>query len=132
MELFVIIVIILTVAGFILGLVMMFSPKFRGKLLSTQLKSLNYATHESKKDLENITYNMMSSQTKGMSHAIDETKGDIESISNDVANTTKSGIEITARAIKKGFTEDEKIYCKHCGAKIDKDSIFCKSCGKEL
>ena len=26
---------------------------------------------------------------------------------------------------------EETIFCKHCGAKIDADSKFCKSCGKE-
>lgn len=36
-----------------------------------------------------------------------------------------------ARAIKEGLTEDETIYCKHCGASIDSDSTFCKKCGKE-
>ena len=48
-----------------------------------------------------------------------------------MADATKDGIETTTRAIKKGFTEEDSIYCKYCGAKIDKDSKFCKSCGKE-
>ena len=81
------------------------SPKFRGKMMSRQVKSVKYM--------------------------VDESKDDIESISTDMANATKEGVEITAHAIKKGFTEDEKIYCKHCGSRIDQDSKFCKNCGKE-
>ena len=28
--------------------------------------------------------------------------------------------------------EEEKISCKHCGEKVNKDSKFCNHCGKEL
>ena len=58
----------------------------------------------------------------------------------DIADTSadiKSGaITKTTRAIKKGFTSTEeddnvKIYCKHCGNKIDADSKFCSNCGGE-
>lgn len=81
------------------------SPKFRGKMMSRQIKAAKYMMDDSKEDIENISTNM--------------------------ANSTKEGIEITTRAIKKGFTEEEGIYCKHCGSKIDNDSKFCKNCGKE-
>ena len=49
-----------------------------------------------------------------------------------MADATADGLETTVRAIKKGITEEESIFCKHCGAKIDKDSKFCSECGKEL
>ena len=74
---------------------------------------------------------MMSKQVKSMKYMMDESKDDFESISTNMANATKDGIEITTRAIKKGFTEEEGIYCKKCGSKIDKDSKFCNKCGKE-
>ena len=90
---------------FVLTFVLMFSPKARGKMMSKQVKSMKYMMDESKDDIQNISTNM--------------------------ADATKGGIETTARALKKGFTEDEGIYCKHCGNKIDKDSKFCKNCGKE-
>lgn len=48
-----------------------------------------------------------------------------------MVDATKESIETIARAVKKGIIEDESIYCKHCGNKIDKDSRFCKNCGKE-
>lgn len=100
-----IIVPIIIILGFVLVIAQIASPKFRGKMMSRQVKSMKYM--------------------------MDESKDDIESISTDMADATKGGIETTTRAIKKGFTEDESIYCKYCGSKIDKDSKFCKNCGRE-
>ena len=85
---------------------MIFNPKIRGKMMSKGIKAAKYM--------------------------VDESKDDINSISTDMAEATSNGVEITARAIKKGLTEDESIFCKHCGAKIDKDSKFCSKCGNEL
>ena len=62
---------------------------------------------------------------------MDNSKEDIKDISKNMADATKESIETTARAVKKGIIEEESIYCKHCGNKIDKDSRFCKRCGKE-
>lgn len=100
-----IIVPVFIVLTFVFALVATFSPKVRGKMLSNQMKSLKYM--------------------------VDESKGDIESISTDMANATKGGVETTVRAIRKGLTEDEDIYCKYCGSSIDHDSKFCKHCGRE-
>lgn len=98
--------VILSVAVLVFTLLMMFNPKVRGKMMSKGVKATRYM--------------------------IDESKNDINSISTDLAEATSDGIEITTRAIKKGFTEDKSIFCKHCGTKIDKDSKFCNKCGKEL
>ena len=74
----------------------------------------------------------MSRQIKVTKYMLDESKDDIRDISTNMADATKDGIETTVRAIKKGIVDDEEdIYCKHCGSRIDKDSKFCKSCGKE-
>ena len=104
-EILLIIVPIFIALVFVFVIISTISPKFRGKMMSKQVKSVKYM--------------------------MDESKDDIESISTNMANATKSGIETTARAIKKGFTDKENIYCKHCGNKIDEDSKFCKICGKE-
>lgn len=72
---------IIFVATFAFVIVLMFSPKARGKMLSRQIKATNYAVDESKEDLKNISTN--------------------------ISYATKDGIEITSRAIKKGLTEDE-------------------------
>lgn len=100
-----IIILIFIALIFIFIIAQIISPRFRGKMMSRQMKSMKYM--------------------------IDESKNDIESISTDLANATKEGIEITAHAVKKGFAEDQDIYCKHCGSKTDKNSKFCKNCGKE-
>ena len=104
-----VIVPILVAAGFVFVIAMMFSPKLRGKFMSKQVKAMKYMVDESKDDIESITTNM--------------------------ADATKTGIKTTTKAvaegIKEGFTGEETIYCKHCGATIDADSTFCKKCGKE-
>lgn len=104
-QIITVIVFILTfgIIGFVIAL--MISPKLRGKWMSKQVKATKYMVDESKEDIHDITTNM--------------------------ADASKEGVETTVRAIKKGITEDEDIFCKHCGAKIDSDSKFCKSCGKE-
>ena len=89
---------------FIFTIMMMISPKFRGKMMSRQIKAQKYM--------------------------MDESKDDLKSISDDMAYATKDGIKTTVRAIKEGFTNDF-IFCKHCGSEIDVDSKFCKNCGKE-
>ena len=95
----------LTIFIFIYVFAFILSPKFRGKMMSKQVKSMKYM--------------------------VDESKDDIQSISTNMADATSSGIETTVRSIRKGFSENESIYCKHCGSVIDKDSKFCKHCGKE-
>lgn len=96
---------ILSILIFILTIILIFSPKARGKMMSQQVKATKYMLDESKEYIKDISTNM--------------------------AEATKDSIETTTRAIKKGFTENEKIYCKHCGSSIDEDSKFCKHCGKE-
>lgn len=85
-------------------IVMIFSPKLRGKMMSKQIKASKYMMEQSKEDLK--------------------------SISDSMAYATKDGIKVSARAIKEGFTGDS-IFCKHCGSEIDFDSKFCKRCGKK-
>ena len=55
-----------------------------------------------------------------------------KSIYDDMANATKDNTTSHFKAIKKGLTEDDTMYCKYCGTEIPKDSKFCKNCGKEL
>ncbi|MCQ2564463.1 MAG: zinc ribbon domain-containing protein [Clostridia bacterium] len=113
MRQFVIIgIVVITVAAIAMSIfvsLMIFSPKFRGKFMSKEIKATKYM--------------------------MDESKEDFKSISTDMANATKDGVEITTQAIKRGLSEptnSEYYFCKYCGAKVDKDSKFCKNCGKEL
>ena len=89
-------------------ILMIFSPKFRGKLMSNQIKATKYM--------------------------MDESKEDIKSVTDDMAYATKDGVKTFASAVSSGVKEgltEEKIFCKYCGSQIDTDSIFCKKCGKE-
>ena len=85
-------------------LLLFFCPKLRAKFFAHQIKAQKYMLEENEEMLKDIN--------------------------RKTANISKDGVEITARAVKKGFS-GETIYCKHCGNSIDVDSRFCKTCGKE-
>ena len=61
----------------------------------------------------------------------------VQSITKDVeadiyttaAEIKSDGITTMAKAVKNGIKET--MFCKHCGAEIERDSKFCKECGKQ-
>ncbi len=138
---------------FVLSLFMMFSPKVRSKFMGIGIKSGRMALEDNKEELEKMGKTGFDIQRGVMEGSID-TLAKIRKASIDVEeqvleenadrigniNTTHAklnakGVETTARALKKGFTQEEEkqgIYCKHCGDLIDVDSKFCKSCGGKL
>ena len=81
-----VLIFIITIVVFIFAFILMFNPKIRGKFMSKQIKATKYM--------------------------MDDSKDDIQDVSTNLAKATKDSIEITTRAIKKGFTDDY-IYCKH-------------------
>lgn len=98
----------LVIIVFIFTIIFMFSSRARAKMIGKKVKTMNYVIDENEDALKNIS-------TKG-------------------ADIASQGVEITARAIKKGFSEEKNTdfkFCKHCGKTIDSDSIFCNYCGKE-
>ncbi|MBP5204389.1 zinc ribbon domain-containing protein [bacterium] len=99
-----IIVPIFIAAVFVFIIAMIVSPKFKGKMMSREIKAQKYMIEESKEDLK--------------------------SISDDMAYATKDGVKTTAGAIREGLTKST-VFCKHCGCEIDDDSKFCKKCGKK-
>ena len=105
MGVFALLVVVGVVCIFIFVLRMMFDPKARAKITRHQLKM--------------------------QKQIIDENEDILKDISAKSAGISSPGYEITARAVKKGLTEEEDIYCKHCGKNIDADSKFCNKCGKE-
>jgi len=77
---------------------------------------------------------IMKKQIKVLRKVIDENEDDLEHISTKSAEISSKGVETTARAIKKGLTEEENkslVFCKCCGKEIQEDSKFCRYCGKE-
>lgn len=103
--------IIFIITSIFIGLVFIFvilsivNPKFRAKLMSRQIRA-----------------------TKQM---IDYSKDDLKDIVDMEADIKKGYVKTMAKSIKEGLTEENTIYCKHCGSMIDSDSRFCKKCGKE-
>ena len=96
----------LVIAIIIGSFVVMLNPNLQGKMLSSQVKSLKYMMDDSKDTLKNLT--------------------------DDMTDITKDSVEATARAVKKGLTEEDGVACPHCGEKIDKDSNYCKYCGARI
>ena len=85
----------------------------------------------SKKGMEKQLTKYMEVAVNAQNNIINNNEEKLKNISNKTADINKDAIKTTAHAIKEGLTEDDIIYCKHCGAVIDADSKFCKSCGKE-
>ncbi len=115
---------------FIFTIMMMISPKLRGKLMSRQVKATRYMMEEAKDDLKEMGTMAGDIQVQTKKNILDQNEDVLKEIEKRSANIKKEGIEIKMRAIKDGFSQN-MIYCKHCGASIDEDSKFCKKCGKE-
>ena len=99
---------------FIFMLVIMLSPKARGKMMGRQIKAAKYM--------------------------LDENEETLRDMATRTANISKEGVKITTKALKDGFTDDGfsstsssnyGYYCKNCGEPIDVDSNYCKKCGKK-
>ena len=116
------------IIGFVIAMAV--SPKLRGKMMARQIKAAKYMLDESKNTLENIGTTAGNLGVNIKKNILDENEETLTDLSTREANIGKEKIRITAKAIKDGLV-DNKIYCKHCGAAIDKDSKFCSQCGKE-
>lgn len=107
-----------------------FSPKFRGKMMSRQVKAQKYMMEESKDDLKKIEEHKGEVEVDSKKEILDKHEGKMKDISKKEADINKEKVKTYAKAIKEGL-EEETIYCKHCGTLIASDSKFCKKCGKE-
>ena len=117
---------ILIAIGFGFTIALLLSPKLRGKMMARQMKSLKHMVEMSQEDLSDLSGSMLETSKK----FINNNEEKLKYLSKKNAEINASGVEITARAIKKGFGKSD-IYCKYCGSTIDADSRFCKNCGKE-
>lgn len=116
---------------FIFVVLMFVSPKLRGKLMSRQVKALNHMTDYSKKDFEDINYNVADASMNANKRLMEDNYDDLEDMASMNANINKDAIYIKSKAIKDGLSSF-MIYCKYCGNKIDSDSKYCNYCGKKL
>lgn len=126
MEIMLFIVPVFAIGIIIFTFAMFLSPKLRGKMMAKQMQSLKHMVNATQDDMAELSSAMVKTSKK----IIDNNEEDLKHISRKKAEINSEALETTARAIKKGFTE-EKIYCKYCGTSIDKDSVFCKNCGQK-
>lgn len=122
-----ILVLVLMAFTFVFMILMMFSSKFRGKLLSKQIKSMKYMTDNSSGDLEKMMVNLNQATINSKKKILDENEETLKEISDRSADINKNAVKKYAKSIKEGL--EDSIYCKHCGEMIDADSNYCKKCG---
>ena len=127
MEIMFVIIPVIAIGIMVFTFAMMFSPKLRGKMMAKQVQSLKHMVNATQDDMAELSGAMVKTSKK----IIDNNEEDLRHISKKSAEINAIGVETTARAIKRGLTE-ENIYCKYCGASIDSDSVFCNKCGKKL
>lgn len=130
LEILFFIIPILVVLTFIFTIALMVSPKLRGKWMSNQIEATKHMMEYSKDDLKDILSTSKSVEVNAEKEILDNNEEIMKDNVTRKANINKEGIEITAKAIKEGLTNN-KVYCKYCGKLIDSDSKYCKVCGRE-
>lgn len=88
-------------------------------------------TGSSQKGLEKTLTKSMNAVVKAQNNVIKNNEDILRENANKNADINKDAVRTIAHSVKEGFTDDNTIYCKHCGSLIDGDSKFCKVCGKE-
>ena len=58
-----------------------------------------------------------------------ENKEDLTDLANTAAEINANAVTTSSRAAAQGFTQENTVFCKECGAKIAADSKFCRHCG---
>lgn len=129
LEILFFIIPILVVLTFIFTIALMVSPKLRGKWMSKQIEATKHMMEYSKDDLKDILSTSKSVEVNAEKEILDNNEEIMKDNVTRKANINKEGIEITAKAIKEGLTNN-KVYCKYCGKLIDSDSKYCKVCGR--
>lgn len=130
LEILFFIIPILVVLTFIFTIALMVSPKLRGKWMSKQIEATKHMMEYSRDDLKDILSTSKSVEVNAEKEILDNNEEIMKDNVTRKANINKEGIEITAKAIKEGLTNN-KVYCKYCGKLIDSDSKYCKVCGRE-
>ncbi len=125
-----VIVPILVLGIFIFVIIMLISPKMRGKMMSRQIRATKYMMENAKDDLKEMGTMAGDIKVQTRKHILDQNEERLKDIEKRTANIEKEGIEVKVKAIRDGLSKNA-IYCKYCGTLIDEDSKFCKKCGKE-
>ena len=124
-----IVVSVISILIFILAVSLIFSPKFRGKMLSNQVKASRHMLKYSMDDLKEMQKELSDYAISTNKEIMEDNIDDLKDINEMKADIDKNYYKKVAHGIKEGL--NDSIYCKHCGQVIDNDSSFCKYCGKE-
>ena len=119
----------LLIFGFVFAMIL--SPKLRSKMMKHQIKATKYMMEDSQEELSDIAAVSSNIAIKSRKKVLEENEELLTEMATRNASINKEGVEITARAIKKGLSK-QVVHCKYCGKEIDDDSVFCKFCGKNL
>lgn len=125
-----IIVPVIIFIGVVFTILMLVSPKFRGKIMSKQIKAMKHMTDYSKEDMEDIGKNLGEVVVNTKKGILDKNEKTLTDISTNEANIKAPALKKITRAIKEGLVENT-VYCKYCGEEIDSDSVYCNKCGKK-
>ena len=68
-------------------------------------------------------------QIRAQKYVVTQTKEDLKDVAEIHGEIIEPVSEKAARGAKKGFSQEEKKFCKMCGLEIDKDAKFCEHCG---
>lgn len=97
------------------------------------IKTSKYIQESNKEDLTDLMSTGMGIGINATSQAINENKDDIRNIADKGADIMSGPVETLSRSAGRGFREGyataDTMFCKHCGATIDRDSKFCSECG---
>jgi hypothetical protein len=117
--------------------ILMFIPKFRAKLLGLQIKTMKHMVKDNKDDLTQIGSDLGGISANIAKNVVDNNEETLRHTATKSARINEEGIEVTAAAVKRGFTDNNSKNssnkkCASCGASADSDAIFCVNCGKKV
>lgn len=131
---------LIVAVGCVIAVLLIFFSIFKSRknTLGFPGKMMENLLDQQQKMLENNSDKLgelVNTALKTKKKILEDNAEDLEYITKKEAEINSSGVRVTAQAVKEGLTDNvkdnNKIYCKHCGSRIDSDSIFCKHCGKE-
>ena len=97
------------------------------------IKTSKYIQESNKEDLTDLMSTGMGIGINATSQAINKNEDDIRNIADKGADIMSGPVETLSRSVGRGFREGyataDTMFCKHCGATIDRDSKFCSECG---
>ena len=118
--------------GFIFVILQIVSPRFRGRMMSRQIRSVRHMMDYAKDDLEDIGVTASEVGINVKERVLDGNEDRMRDIASRTAHVTEDAIRTTVGAVADGIRGNRpQVYCKHCGSPIDSDSRFCKHCGQE-